>query len=113
MLDLRGCPNSPEIEILRTGIKQLDSHIVGTRFSLNEAKVCAAKAGWLATALKQNATEVLPRYTTEELRDLAATPLQGELAPLNRLRGGSPEAYYYWLKTEQRWKAALHHSHIY
>jgi hypothetical protein len=99
MLDLRGCPNSPEIEILRTGIKQLDSHIIGTHFSLNEAKTCAAKTAWLATSLKKNTTEALPRYNIEELHELAATPLQGELATLNRLKGGAPEAYYYWLKT--------------
>ncbi|MEA2067858.1 MAG: nucleotidyl transferase AbiEii/AbiGii toxin family protein, partial [Verrucomicrobiota bacterium] len=102
MLDLKGCPNSPEIEILRTGIKQLDSHIVGTRFSLNEAKVCAAKAAWLATALKiSHILTAAPRYSIEELQELAGTPLQNEFAPLNRLKGGAPEAYYFWLKISQ------------
>lgn len=101
MLDLRGCPSSPETEILRTGIRQLDSHIIGSRFTLNEAKICAAKVAWLATALKQNNTASLPRYNVAELQELAATPLQNDLAPLNRLKGGSPEAYYFWLKTNQ------------
>ena len=27
-----------------------------------------------------------------------ATPLGGDLAPLNRLKGVAPEAYYYWQK---------------
>ena len=101
MLDLRGCPNLPETEILRTGIRQLDSHIIGTHFSPNEAKTCAAKTAWLATALKKNATEALPRYNVEELQELAARPLQSEFTSLNRLKGGAPEAYYYWLKTTQ------------
>lgn len=101
MLDLRGCPDSEESQILRTGIKQLDSHIIGLRFSLNEAKTCAAKAAWLATALKQSSREPLPRYNVEELRTLATTPLKNEHAPLNRLRGGAPESYYFWLKAMQ------------
>jgi len=99
MLDLKGCPDSEETQILRTGIKQLDSHMVGSRYSMNEAKVCAAKAAWLATALKQKRMEPLPRYSIEELQTLATTPLQGAYVPFNRLRAGVPEAYYYWLKT--------------
>ena len=100
MLDLRGCPSSDETETLRTGIKQLDSHIIGTHFSLSEAKVCAAKAAWFATCLKRGTFDVaLPRYNMEELQELANKPLQGDLVPLNRLRSGAPEAYYYWLRT--------------
>ncbi|MBN2704627.1 MAG: nucleotidyl transferase AbiEii/AbiGii toxin family protein [Pontiellaceae bacterium] len=100
MLDLRGCPSSDKTETLRTGIKQLDSHIIGTHFSLSEAKVCAAKAAWFATCLKQGTSSVaLPRYNMEELQELANKPLQGDLVPLNRLRSGAPEAYYYWLRT--------------
>ncbi len=38
MLDLKGCPDSEENDILRTGIKQLDNHIISTRFSLSRAK---------------------------------------------------------------------------
>jgi len=100
MIDLKGCPNSKEIEILRRGIKQLNSHIIGTRFSIKEAKICAAKVAWLATALKSETSEVLiPRYDIEELKALASTtPLQDTLTPLNRLKGGNPDAYYYWLK---------------
>ena len=98
MLDLKGCPESPEIDILRTGIKQLDSHIIGSRFSPNEAKTCAAKAAWLATTRKHGSGRAFARYTTEELQALAPNPLQNVFAPLNRLRTGNPEAYYFWLK---------------
>jgi len=98
MLDLKGCPDSAETQTLRAGIKQLDSHIIGARFLLNEAKISAAKAAWLATALKHGDNVTFPRYNIEELQALAAIPLQGDLMPLNRLKGGNPEAYYYWLK---------------
>lgn len=98
ILDLKGCSASNEIDILRAGIKQLDSHIIGSHFNLTEAKTCAAKIAWLATALKQGHTGDLPRYSTEELMELAAAPLINDLAPLNRLKGGAPEAYFYWLK---------------
>ena len=98
MLDLRGCPATDETDILRAGIKQLDSHIIGNHFNLTEAKTCAAKVVWLVTALKSGHAGNLPRYTAEELLELVATPLGGDLAPLNRLKGGAPEAYFYWLK---------------
>lgn len=101
MLDLRGCPASPEIGILRAGIKQLDSHIIGTHFNLTEAKTCAAKVAWLATALKVgNTSDPFPLYTVEELQELASAPLEGDWTRLNRLKAGSPEAYFYWLKAK-------------
>ncbi len=99
MLDLRGCPTSPETDILRAGIKQLDSHIIGSHFSMNEAKVCASKVAWLATALKtEKVSAAPPRYNIEEVRALAAQPLDGDFSALNRLRAGNPEAYFYWQK---------------
>jgi hypothetical protein len=101
LIGLKGCPASENIQTLETGIGQLDNHIIGKRFSRDEAKVCAANAAWLATALKRGKSAVIPRYNTEELRSLAATPLQNDFAPLNRLRAGNPEAYYFWLKTTE------------
>jgi hypothetical protein len=106
LIGLKGCPASEEVQTLETGIGQLDSHIIGKRFSRDEAKVCAAKAAWLAMALKHGNAEVIPRYNTEELRTLAATPLQNEFASLNRLRAGNPEAYYFWLKTKELFPSA-------
>ena len=99
MLDLRGCSDSSKTEVLRAGIKQLDSHIIGTHFSLTEAKTCAAKVAWIATALKNGKTDgPIPRYNIEELKTLATEPLQGDYVSLNRLKSGNAEAYYYWLK---------------
>jgi len=102
LLGLTGvCPETEKTDILIKGIRQLDSHIIGKKFSMDEAKICAAKAAWLATALKQDdRIESFPRYSVEELRELAASPLTEELAPLNRLKSGVPEAYYYWLKAD-------------
>lgn len=101
LIGLKGCPATEEVQTLETGIGQLDSHIIGKRFARDEAKVCAAKAAWLATALYYGNAAAIPRYNTEELRTLAATPLQNDFAPLNRLRAGNPEAYYFWLKTKE------------
>jgi hypothetical protein len=98
LIGLKGCPVSENIQTLETGIRQLDSHIVGRRFSRDEAKICAAKVAWLATALKRGKAAAIPRYNSEELQDLVAIPLENDLAPLNRLRAGNPEAYYYWQK---------------
>jgi len=88
LIGLKGCPVSENIQTLETGISQLDSHIIGKRFARDEAKVCAAKAAWLATALKRGNSIAIPRYNTE-------------VSPLNRLRAGNPEAYYFWLKAKE------------
>lgn len=99
LLGLKGCPVSENVQTLETGIGQLDSHIIGKRFARDEAKICAAKAAWLATTLLQGPRQTFPRYNIEELQVLAKTPLQGDLMPLNRLKGGNPEAYYFWQKS--------------
>lgn len=98
LLGLKSCPVAENVQTLETGIRQLDSHIIGKRVARDEAKICAAKAAWLAIALKSGGGATFPRYTAEGVQALAATPLQGDLASLNRLRAGNPEAYYYWLK---------------
>ncbi|MDD2238086.1 MAG: nucleotidyl transferase AbiEii/AbiGii toxin family protein [Kiritimatiellae bacterium] len=99
LIGLKGCPVSKNIKTLETGIRQLDSHIVGRRFSRDEAKICAAKAAWLAAALKRGEIATIPRYSTEELQDLAVVQLKGDYVPLNRLKAGNPQAWYYWLKS--------------
>ncbi len=102
LLGLKGCQNSKETEILSRGITQLDSHIIGSRFSRDEAKICAAKAAYLATALYKGSNEKpLPRYSADELLELIKTPISEQNARLNRLGKGNPEAYYYWLKADQ------------
>lgn len=102
MLGFKGCPDNFETQILAKGIHQIDSHIIGNRFSREEAKICAAKAAWLATALKSGRSNILiPRYSIVELKELVAAPLQDSYTSLNKLRAGVPEAYYYWLKAAQ------------
>ena len=54
----------------------------------------------LATALKHSpGTFPIPRFDVDGLKVLASTPLQDDFTSLNRLRSGSPEAYYHWLET--------------
>lgn len=102
MLGIKGCPDNNETRMLTQGIRQVDSHITGNRFSRNEAKICAAKAAWLATVLKSGNTEMpFPRYNIDTLKDIEKTQLRDEYAPLNRLKAGTPEAWYYWLKSAQ------------
>ena len=102
LLGFKNCPDIDETRILTQGIRQIASHIIGKRFLRDEAKVSAAKAAWLATVLKSgNYSIPIPRYNIAELKELAKIPLQDDHAPLNKLKSGVPEAYYYWLKTAQ------------
>lgn len=103
LIGLKGCPVSENVRTLETGVHQLDSHIVGRHFSRDEAKTCAAKAAWLASAIGfENDKIPFLRYNPEELPEMVKTPMQNEYAPLNKLRAGSPEAYYYWWKISQK-----------
>lgn len=84
---------SSELELI---LKEIGSQ---SRFENFEAKTCAAKVAWLATALKTgNTSGLFPRYTAEELQEMASAPLDGDWSRLNRLKAGNPEAYFYWLK---------------
>lgn len=98
-LDLRGAPKDrPEEErLLRTGIRQLSSHLIGERFSLPHAKLAAAKAGHLASSLRSgNLPEALPRFKAESIAELKTAQLSEPYQVLNRLKGSLPEVFFHW-----------------
>lgn len=101
-VNLKGGTTDCRTELILKGITQIQSHLVGDPYRLDDAKVSAAKAAYLAAILKQDrisqAIESI-RFDpsrAEELRDqeLRKWPV------MNRLKAVNIEAFYYWKALE-------------
>ena len=88
---------------MRRGINQIGSHLVNTSFRLaQEAKIAAAKAAALAVHLGQGKiVEQLPEFDMANVGELKDYTVNENLRPLDRLKGGNPEAYFYWKETNE------------
>jgi len=94
---LRGVPEHSDALQLEDGMRRLTAHLMNNRFSLDAAKVAAAKAGLLTRLISRNdANPSLPYWRTvpnpEALRSLT---IDGEWERLNRLKPTIPEGFYY------------------
>lgn len=81
---------------LQNGIKQLASggYIYVTRFTVDTAILCAAKAAYLASLI-QNGKDVISRFSPS--MNLSAWRIQNpEYKRLNSVKKTSPEAFYYF-----------------
>ena len=96
-LGLKGTPRDKHAEILADGISKISSHLVNTRFRLEEAKISASRAALLAALLK-----IQPKgYSLKEFRwspkrtsELPSLMLKPSLENLNRIKALIPEAFY-------------------
>ncbi len=96
-LGLKGVPNDKHAEILTDGIGKISSHLVNTRFRLEEAKVAASRAMLLAALLKAQSKEhVFKEFRWNPKRTAELTPLilKPPFDNLNRIKALIPEAFY-------------------
>ena len=94
---LKGAVTHEHQPLLEQGRRALGSHLIGTTFTNSEAKVAAAKAAFLASALRDGNPQQLDggfRYDPQTATRLAAVKLGDPV--LQRLRGGNPEAFHFW-----------------
>jgi predicted nucleotidyltransferase component of viral defense system len=106
-IDLRGYEENDRTRELRQGVRQIQSHLLNMQFSLQDAKVAASKAAFLAYALKSN-FKLEPfqyRYNTDKIMELRDTEIKGRFSILNRIKSSLPEAFYYWYLISQ-WENA-------
>jgi len=97
-LDLRGSIENEQTNILRRGIRQIQSHLLQDRFSLTDAKIFAARAVVIA-GLIVNESILTPnqlRFNEDKLESIRDVTLSGDLQILNRIKTILPEAFYYW-----------------
>jgi hypothetical protein len=96
-LGLRGMPRDKYAEILADGISKISSHLVNTRFRLEEAKISASRAVLLAVLLKiQPKGHSLKEFHWSQKRasELPSLVLKSPLENLNRIKALIPEAFY-------------------
>ncbi len=96
-LGLRGVPRDKHAEILTDGISKISSHLVDTRFRLEEAKISASRAALLATLLKtqpKGYTFNKFRWSPKRISELEPLILKPPLDKLNRIKALIPEAFY-------------------
>lgn len=96
--DLKGIARNQEADWLWDGARRLQSHLIGGRFNLDDARIAAGKVALLSTVLRHGRHDM----ALAELRyhgDVEAIrPLQiaGAWQVLNRLKTANPEAFHYW-----------------
>lgn len=84
---------SNEFQFLSKGVKNIVNFIL-TRFHIEEAIICAAKAACLASVLLSGGN-TLPQYTgPAQVQSFIITNALFE--KLNKLKRALPEAFYYW-----------------
>lgn len=99
-LDLRGGTETPEGLMIKDGVGSLQNHLINFRFSRDEARVAAGKAACLAACIQHRKTGLEPieklRFDSGRARELKDKRILAPWAPLDRLKGGNPEAFHYW-----------------
>jgi predicted nucleotidyltransferase component of viral defense system len=81
---------------LQTGISNIANFIL-SRFTIEEAITCAAKAAYLATVLQKDELPDIERYSNPvQIKDLGIT--HPSYNKLNKLKKINPEAFYYFCK---------------
>ncbi len=96
-LGLKGVSRDNHGEILLEGISKISSHLVNTRFRLEDAKISASRAVLLAALLKKRAgshTLENVRWSPKRVSELSPLMLSAPFESLNRIKAIIPEAFY-------------------
>jgi len=103
-VNLRGYTETDETRTLAQGVRQVDSHMIGRHYTLDDAKVAAARAAHLASLILHGAlpTETAAlRFDPATAERLRNAQLAAPFERLNRLRGFNPEAFHHWLGVQE------------
>ncbi len=99
-INLKGYRATDEGDILYAGTSLVDSHMIGPRHTLDNAKIASARAAHLAACIRMNA---LPddlsslQFHPENVASLKDEMLDGRFGALGRLKRSNPEAFHHWL----------------
>jgi hypothetical protein len=86
------------------GIQNLEGHLVTDRFALDQARVAAGKAACVAAWIKHRPPDVSleqMRFNVAQIQGLQDAEIRDPWRPLTRLKGGNPEAFFYWRRAQQ------------
>lgn len=99
----RGAYGKGTFDQLQLGIQRVDRFIFSENYHLEKAITHASKAAYLAMLIKFNAEKIDKFSNPMEIKDWTiSTPLNTKL---NRLKKSNPEAFFYWHKTYELFRA--------
>lgn len=88
---------SEQFSHMQKGVSNIINFIL-SRFSIEDAIVCASKAAYLSKTLLQDTMPPLERFSSPaQVTDLEITGV--EFNKFNKFKKLNPEAFYYWHKT--------------
>lgn len=103
--DLKGAPKGGgRGPFFVDGIARLQSHLVSNPFNRDHARTAAGKAACVAAWMKRRLAAVTIqslRYDSNRIQELRTAVIGPPWQPLQRLRGGNPEAFFYWWRAQQ------------
>ncbi len=100
----RGADGKGAFDQLQLGIQRVDRFIFSENYHLEKAITHASKAAYLAMLIKFNAEKIDKFSNPMEIKDWTiSTPLNTKL---NRLKKSNPEAFFYWYKTYELFRAS-------
>jgi hypothetical protein len=93
-IDFKPVEENDKTTFFRRGHTAINTHLIGERYTLQHAKVSAARAALLATAIKTDRLEIVRELPPVEV--LRGLRIEGRWSKLQVLRNTSPEAFYLW-----------------
>jgi len=99
-ISTRGMINKEKFELLQKGIKSIGAFMYKQKYFIDNAITDASKAAYLATCFQYGRTSI-ERYTGDSSTPLTLTITEPLHPRLNRLRKTNPEAFFYWVKTNE------------
>lgn len=103
-VNLKGYTASPECGILTQGVTQVDSHMIGRHYTLDDAKIAAARAAHLAALIRTGAApqELSSiKFGATSIDAIKDSTLTGRFGILNRLKRFNSEAFYHWSRIQE------------
>ena len=101
-VNLKGGIADDRAKLILNGITRIESHLVGDPYRIDDARVSASKAAYLAAILKQDtisqAIENI-RFNQSRVEELRDAKIE-KWPVLNRLKAVSIEAFHYWKALE-------------
>jgi hypothetical protein len=92
---MRGQQNPEEFKLLQDGIGRIGSFVLGSRYTLDNAIVNAAKVAYLSQLITKGKIEV-HHYNPDRIEEMAGQVLQEPMpTKLNKLKKTHPEAFFY------------------
>lgn len=93
-IDLGPREENDKTAFFRNGHNAINTHLIGARYTLQHAKVSAARAALLAAAIKADRLEIVRELPSVEV--LRGLRIEGRWSKLQMLRNTSPEAFFFW-----------------